>query len=42
MVLFLCAEGTLFGILIATYFYLDTGSRSWPPHGIAPPSVRSR
>jgi cytochrome c oxidase subunit I+III len=39
MVLFLCAEGTLFGILIATYFYLDTGSRSWPPSGIAPPSV---
>lgn len=39
MVLFLCAEGTLFGILIATYFYLDTGSEAWPPHGIAPPSV---
>jgi cytochrome c oxidase subunit III len=39
MVLFLCAEGTLFGILIATYFYLDSSSRSWPPDGIAPPSV---
>ena len=39
MVLFLCAEGTLFGILISTYFYLDFGSKSWPPDGIAPPSV---
>lgn len=39
MVLFLCAEGTLFGSLMATYFYLDFVARRWPPGGIAPPSV---
>jgi heme/copper-type cytochrome/quinol oxidase subunit 3 len=39
MALFLCAEATLFGILIATYFYLDFDARSWPPDGIKPPSV---
>lgn len=39
MALFLCAEATLFGILIATYFYLDFNVRSWPPPGIEPPSV---
>lgn len=39
MALFLCAEATLFGILIATYFYLDFDARSWPPDQIKPPSV---
>jgi heme/copper-type cytochrome/quinol oxidase subunit 3 len=39
MALFLCSEATLFGTLIATYFYLDFGSRSWPPPGVKPPSV---
>ena len=39
MALFMCAEATLFGILIATYFYLDFDARSWPPDGIKPPSV---
>ena len=39
MVLFLCAEGTLFGSLMATYFYLDFIAHRWPPKGIAPPSV---
>jgi cytochrome c oxidase subunit I+III len=39
MALFLCAEATLFGILIATYFYLDFDARSWPPDGIKAPSV---
>jgi len=39
MALFLCAEGTLFGILIATYFYLDFDAHSWPPDGIKAPSV---
>jgi heme/copper-type cytochrome/quinol oxidase subunit 3 len=39
MALFLCAEVTLFGTLIATYFYLDFGSHQWPPPGIKPPSV---
>jgi cytochrome c oxidase subunit III len=39
MALFLCAEVTLFGSLIATYFYLDFQSHGWPPAGIEPPSV---
>lgn len=39
MALFLCAEVTLFGTLLATYFYLDFDSRQWPPAGIKPPSV---
>ncbi len=39
MALFLCAEASLFGILISTYFYLDFDARSWPPDGIKPPSV---
>jgi heme/copper-type cytochrome/quinol oxidase subunit 3 len=39
MALFLCAETTLFGGLIATYFYLDFGARQWPPSGIGSPSV---
>ena len=39
MALFLCAEATLFGSLIATYFYLDFQSHGWPPAGIKPPSI---
>ncbi len=39
MALFLCAEVTLFGTLIATYFYLNFDSHRWPPAGIKPPSV---
>ena len=39
MALFLCAEVTLFGSLIATYFYLDFGAKRWPPAGIQAPSV---
>jgi cytochrome c oxidase subunit III len=39
MALFLCAEVTLFGTLIATYFYLDFDAQRWPPAGIKPPSV---
>lgn len=39
MALFLCAEVTLFGSLIATYFYLDFQSHGWPPAGIKSPSV---
>ncbi len=39
MVLFLCAEITIFGTLLATYFYLDFDARRWPPAGIKPPSV---
>ncbi len=39
MVLFLAAEVTLFGTLLATYFYLDFRSAHWPPPPIKPPSV---
>lgn len=36
----LCAtEGTLFACLIASYFYLASGSSSWPPPGIEPPHL---
>ena len=40
MALFLCAEATLFGTLIGTYFYLDFGSHRWPPRGH--PAARGR
>lgn len=36
MALFMCAEVTLFGTLVSSYFYLDFGSPRWPPAGIAP------
>jgi heme/copper-type cytochrome/quinol oxidase subunit 3 len=39
MALFLCAEVTLFGTLIGSYFYLDFSSHGWPPPGIKAPSV---
>jgi cytochrome c oxidase subunit III len=39
MVLFLCGETTLFGTLLATYFYLDFDARRWPPAGIERPAV---
>jgi heme/copper-type cytochrome/quinol oxidase subunit 3 len=39
MALFLCAEVSLFGLLIGTYFYLDFNARTWPPDGIKAPSV---
>src|SRR5438552_853358 len=39
MALFLCAEVTLFGTLLATYFYLDFDAPRWPPAGIKAPSV---
>lgn len=39
MVLFLCSETTLFGTLIATYFYLDFKAPHWPPLGIERPSI---
>lgn len=39
MALFLCSEATLFGTLLATYFYLNFDSHQWPPPGIKPPSV---
>jgi heme/copper-type cytochrome/quinol oxidase subunit 3 len=39
MALFLCSEITIFGTMIATYFYLRSDARRWPPAGIKPPSV---
>lgn len=39
MALFLCAEVTLFGTLIGSYFYLDFGSRRWPPAGVPAPKT---
>lgn len=39
MALFLCSEITLFGTLLATYFYLDFDAHRWPPAGIKPPGT---
>src|SRR5437763_5629081 len=39
MALFLCSEATIFGTLLATYFYLDFEAPRWPPAGIERPSV---
>lgn len=39
MALFLCSEITIFGTMLATYFYLDFDAKRWPPPGIKPPSV---
>lgn len=39
MGLLICTEATLFGTMIATYFYLRFQVVSWPPPGIEPPSI---
>jgi heme/copper-type cytochrome/quinol oxidase subunit 3 len=39
MLLFLATEATLFGVLIATYFYLRFKTPAWPPDGIAEPKI---
>ncbi|MGI8413602.1 MAG: cytochrome c oxidase subunit 3 [Solirubrobacteraceae bacterium] len=39
MALFLCAEVTLFGTILATYYYLNFDAHRWPPAGIKPPSI---
>jgi cytochrome aa3-600 menaquinol oxidase subunit 3 len=39
MALFLCSEATIFGTMIASYFYLEFGNHYWPPRGIAPEKV---
>lgn len=39
MALFVASEATLFGTLLATYFYLDFNSSRWPQAGIKAPSV---
>jgi heme/copper-type cytochrome/quinol oxidase subunit 3 len=38
-VLFIATEATLFGTLIATYFYLRFQTNTWPPPGIESPKV---
>jgi cytochrome c oxidase subunit III len=37
--LLVCAEATLFGTLVASYFYLRFVTQVWPPEGIDPPDV---
>jgi heme/copper-type cytochrome/quinol oxidase subunit 3 len=39
MLLLAATEATLFGTLLATYFYLRFRSAQWPPPGIEAPSV---
>jgi heme/copper-type cytochrome/quinol oxidase subunit 3 len=39
MAIFVASETTLFGTLIATYFYLQAREGRWPPAGIEAPSV---
>jgi heme/copper-type cytochrome/quinol oxidase subunit 3 len=37
MAMFIAAEATLFGVMVATYFYLRFKNLQWPPHGITDP-----
>lgn len=39
VLLFAATEATLFGTLIATYFYLRLNAVHWPPEGVEAPSV---
>lgn len=39
MALFLAAEVALFGTLIGSYFYLESGVKAWPPPGTPKPDV---
>jgi heme/copper-type cytochrome/quinol oxidase subunit 3 len=39
MLLFIATESSLFGVLIATYFYLRFENVSWPPPGIDKPKI---
>lgn len=39
MVMLLAIEATVFGTLIASYFYLAMGEPQWPPAGIEPPEL---
>lgn len=40
MLMFLFNEAALFATLIATYFFLATSTMSWPPPGVAKPTLR--
>jgi heme/copper-type cytochrome/quinol oxidase subunit 3 len=39
MALFVATESALFGVLIASYFYLRFDAVTWPPRGIEEPSL---
>jgi heme/copper-type cytochrome/quinol oxidase subunit 3 len=39
MAVFVASEGTLFGTLVGSYFYLRFRVADWPPAGIAAPSL---
>ncbi len=39
MLILVATESALFGTLLASYVYLRFQARTWPPHGIAAPSV---
>jgi heme/copper-type cytochrome/quinol oxidase subunit 3 len=39
MALFVTTEAALFGVLIATYFYLRFDAVHWPPRGVPEPSL---
>jgi heme/copper-type cytochrome/quinol oxidase subunit 3 len=39
-VLYMTIEGTMFALVIATFFYLKTRSNHWPPSGFIPPALR--
>jgi heme/copper-type cytochrome/quinol oxidase subunit 3 len=39
VLLFICTEATLFGLMIASYFYLRFYNAQWPPAGIDEPKV---
>ncbi len=39
MLILVATESALFGTLLATYVYLRFQARTWPPHGVAAPSV---
>lgn len=39
VLLFVCTEATLFGLLIASYFYLRFYNAQWPPAGVDKPRV---
>jgi heme/copper-type cytochrome/quinol oxidase subunit 3 len=40
MLLFLINEATLFGALVASYFFLATANPTWPPAGVEKPTLR--
>jgi heme/copper-type cytochrome/quinol oxidase subunit 3 len=39
MVLFVATEATIFGCLIASYFYIRAGAPTWPPSGMRLPEL---